>query len=72
MENSLVIFILVLLVHLIKIKVFTSHTNKCVRQKTKQISFRVWGRAPTSGIEDKLAKGYPDALLANIYLYFVR
>ena len=24
----------------------------------------VWGRAPTSGIEDKLTKGYPDALLA--------
>lgn len=59
MENSLVIFILVLLVHLIKIKVFTSHTNKCVRQKTKQISFRVWVRAPTSVSRVNFQKDIP-------------
>lgn len=41
-----------------------SHT-KCVRQKIKLICPRVWGRAPTNGIEDKLPKGYRDALLAN-------
>lgn len=41
-----------------------------MRKQIQQVCSGVWGRAPTSSIWDKTCKGYPDALLAKVYLFF--